>query len=199
MEFVDPRKTPFLPIRSRGELPHLHKPGGFYFVTFRLADAVLLRNNAVSREIRAKDDPVELMMEYDPPLTLGSCLLGDPRITQIVQQAVVHFENERYLLGAWCVMPNHVHAVIVPTAKHGLATVLHSWKSFTAHEINKLLERAGPIWERESFDHFIRSESAVNGFVSYTEENPVAAGLVRRPSDWPFSSPGTGFRSKLWN
>ena len=40
LQFIDPRKTPFAPIKGRGELPHLHKEGGTYFVTFRLLDAV---------------------------------------------------------------------------------------------------------------------------------------------------------------
>jgi hypothetical protein len=47
LEFVDPRKTPFSELRSRGELPHLAKEGGTYFVTFRLADAVV-RNQDTS-------------------------------------------------------------------------------------------------------------------------------------------------------
>jgi len=42
MEFVDPRTSPFIEPRSRGELPHLHKPGGTYFITWRLLDAVIL-------------------------------------------------------------------------------------------------------------------------------------------------------------
>ena len=40
IDFVDPRTLPFVEMRSRGELPHLYKEGGSYFVTFRLWDAV---------------------------------------------------------------------------------------------------------------------------------------------------------------
>jgi REP element-mobilizing transposase RayT len=42
LAFVDPRRTPFVRMRSRTELPHLHKPAGIYFVTWRLLDAVQL-------------------------------------------------------------------------------------------------------------------------------------------------------------
>jgi hypothetical protein len=48
MEFVDPRQTPFAPLKSRGELPHLYKPSACYFVSYRLADALGIR----PREIR---------------------------------------------------------------------------------------------------------------------------------------------------
>jgi len=50
LQFVEPRETVFSFARTRGELPHLHKDGGTYFVTFRLADAVVSnRKNAARR------------------------------------------------------------------------------------------------------------------------------------------------------
>jgi hypothetical protein len=64
MEFVDPRKTPFVPVRWRGELPHLYKPGCCYFATFGLADAILYRPRGRSRaEPDAFEDPAELLRD----------------------------------------------------------------------------------------------------------------------------------------
>lgn len=197
VEFVDPRKTPFVPIRSRGELPHLHKPGGFYFVRFRLADAVL-RTPERAATHSDEDDPAELMRGYDPPLTLGSCALRRPHVARLVQDAILFFEGVRYRLVTWCVMPNHVHAVLVPLDAFSLDGILHSWKSFTAKQANKLLQRDGPFWERESFDHLIRTGTSVARFACYTEENPVIGGLCGRPEDWPYSSAGVGFQSSCW-
>src|SRR5215210_675422 len=98
MEFVDPRKTPFVPVRSRGELPHLHKPGGVYFVTFRLADAVLPGRPRHPNLTASDIGPSEMMEDYDPPLTLGSCALRDARVAKIVQDAILFFEGRRYYL-----------------------------------------------------------------------------------------------------
>ena len=122
----------------------------------------------------------------------ASC--GAPDVAEIVQNALLHFEGERYRLHAWCIMPNHVHLVVQPLAEHQLKDILHSWKSFTATKINHLLKRDGALWERESFDHLIRRAEHVEHFAQYTEHNPVAAGLTHAPQDWPFSSCGAGFQ-----
>ena len=101
---------------------------------------------------------------------------------------MLHFQGERYALSGWCVMPNHVHAVVTPYADYSLSQILHSWKSYSAHQINKTLGRNGKIWEKESFDHLVRNEKAFEAFVVYTEANPVVAGLCDKPEDWYFSS-----------
>ena len=62
-------------------------------------------------------------------------------------------------------------------------------KSFTAHEANKILGRTGKrFWQEESFDHWIRKAEEFERTANYIEWNPVSAGLVRRPEDWPWSS-----------
>lgn len=134
--------------------------------------------------------PQELVERSDPPLTAGSCVLRQPAAAQIVQDALLHFEGQRYHLCAWCVMPNHVHVVVQPMAEQTVDKILHSWKSFTANAINHQLGRQGPLWERESFNHLIRTAEHLEQFVAYTENNPVAAGMATAPADWPFSSAG---------
>jgi REP element-mobilizing transposase RayT len=85
-------------------------------------------------------------------------------------------------------MPNHVHVVVTPMAGHAPSDIFHSWKSFTAHRANNLLQTKGTFWERESFDHLIRNAGQFEAFIEYVENNPVAAGLCRHSADWPFSS-----------
>lgn len=187
------------PIRSRGELPHLYVEGGIYFVTFRLLDAVRL--NAPQPVVQASSlpqpqaarmdapqEPDDIAESSEPPLRAGSCALGRPEAARIVASALRHFDAQRYTLHAWCVMPNHVHVVVAPWAGHTLSDILHSWKSFTANAINRLLVRTGPFWERESFDHLIRNLRSFEKFVSYTVNNPVVAGFCASPEQWDFSS-----------
>src|SRR5207249_3259049 len=98
------------------------------------------------------------------------------------------FHGARYDLAAWCVMPNHVQLVVTPFSPHSPSDIFHSWKSYTAHRINQLLGRTGTFWERESFDHLIRTLNDFERFVAYIENNPVVAGLCARPEDWRWSS-----------
>ncbi len=191
-EFNDPRETPLAPIRSRGHLPHLEKEGGTYFVTFRLADAV--RPTRTVSPNRRAIDPATVTEQAEPPLTLGSCILRRPEVADLVQSALRHFDGQRYRLDAWCVMPNHVHVVFAPHAEWSLSRILHSWKSYTANQINAVLGTTGTIWESESFDHLIRTPDDWQKFITYTESNPVKAGLCDRPEHWPFSSCGAGFQ-----
>src|SRR4051812_36263475 len=123
MEIIDPRKTPFVPMRSRGELPHLYKPGGTYFVTFRLADAVMH-----TRPRPRSDDqltPEQLAELFEPVITLGGRALKNREVANLVEEALLFFNHDRYELLAWCIMPNHVHVVVAPFAGHPLETVLH--------------------------------------------------------------------------
>ena len=200
--FVDPRKTPFVRPSSRGELPHLEKPGGTYFVTFRLADAVKMgkqQHKDVSEKAgrmpapqgladRPELAPEEIARDCETPLTLGSCALGRDDVAAMVQDALLHFHNQHYQLHAWCIMPNHVHVVVTPLDGHELSAILHSWKSYTSKQAGKLLGSTGTFWQRESFDHLCRSRQHVEWFVRYTEENPVKAGLCVAAHDWKFSS-----------
>ena len=85
-------------------------------------------------------------------------------------------------------MPNHVHVVVQPFAgrkntggtpvpRSELPDILHSWKSFTAKEANKLLGRQGDFWQEEYYDHLIRNEADFRHAVRYVLDNPIKAGL----------------------
>lgn len=139
------------------------------------------------KEIQAQLD------EYEPPIALGSCLLGRPDVAHTVQNALLYFEAQRYYLWAWCIMPNHVHVIVTPTS-HTLSQIEHSWKSFTSHRIGKMCGTRGAIWERETFDHAIRTPESLAWLIEYVEMNPVAAKLRTQPEHWPFGNRGVAFR-----
>ncbi len=110
-----------------------------------------------------------------------------------MQTALLAFDERRYGLLAWCVMPNHVHVLLEVRAGYPLESVVHTWKSYTAKAANRLLERTGPFWAREYFDRFMRDEAHLARTIEYIEANPVKAGLSRDLSDWPFSSAWRGW------
>jgi len=173
---------------SRGYLPHVDVPGLIQSITFRLADS--LPHDVLDRLADEKLDDAERRKRIESFLDAGhgECLLARPEIAQIVENALLHFDGERYRLIAWCVMPNHVHVLIETRAGHPLAAVIHSWKSFTAKEINSMLGRSGEVWQREYFDRYIRDDRHLQAVIKYIEENPVKAKLVMSADDWRFSS-----------
>jgi len=118
----------------------------------------------------------------------GSCYLKEPGVAKIVQDAILFFDTDKYLLAAWVVMPNHVHLVTTPLPGKRLASIMQSLKSFTANEANKVLAREGTFWMPDYFDRYIRNQRHFVAAIDYVENNPVKAGLCKRPEDWPFSS-----------
>jgi len=65
-----------------------------------------------------------------------------------------------------------------------LPEVMRLIKGRSAHFINKLLNRHGPVWQEESFDHVLRSNESLVEKVSYICQNPVRARLVCREEDY---------------
>jgi REP element-mobilizing transposase RayT len=116
--------------------------------------------------------------------------LRDPACAEIVAQAIMFHNEERYALSAWCVMPNHVHVLLVTRREFELGQVVRSWKRYTANRINEVLARRGRLWAADYFDRYVRDEAHFQATKRYIEMNPVVAGLCTRPEDWRFGSAG---------
>jgi putative transposase len=168
---------------SRGYLPHFDSPETIQFLTFRLVDS--LPADAIEKMRLAKSLSDS---ERDDFLDAGSgaCWLRKPAIGKIVEDALLHFDGERYRLLAWTIMPNHVHALIEPAAGHRLGDIVSSWTRFSARMANRALGRSGAFWQDDYWDTYIRNERHFHSVVSYIENNPVKAGLVADAADWPW-------------
>lgn len=118
----------------------------------------------------------------------GECLLANSELAGMVEDALLFFDAERYALLAWFIMPNHVHVLMEPFIGWPLSGIIDAWKTFSARSINGVLNRTGPIWQREYFDRYIRDDAHLAATIEYIECNPVKAGLVKKASDWRFSS-----------
>jgi REP element-mobilizing transposase RayT len=183
--------------RSRGRLPHWELDEATYSITFRLRDSLPLPiasslfrerehtlRTAMNAAERAQADRM-FSIRLDSYLDAGhgSCILRDERNAAIVANALRHFDRARYELHAWCVMPNHVHAMIYLARGADLQNVLHSWKSYTAHAIGR-----GVIWQREYFDRIVRDARDFRDTRNYVLNNPAKAGL----SNWKWVGYGGG-------
>jgi Rad3-related DNA helicase/REP element-mobilizing transposase RayT len=176
--------------RQGSYLPHWTRTGSVYAITFRLADSLPqeaiteLRAAAEQRRDPADDTGDELAPTTDAWLdrSYGSCLLRKHIHAQTTADALAHFADDRYQLLAWCVMPNHVHAIVRPIGGHELPGILHSWKSFTAHRIKQVESVDGPVWQSEYYDRLIRDSDELKAQIRYVLDNPRNAGL----DNWSF-------------
>ena len=193
---VDEEKSGLRPVgwHSRGYLPHFDGGEIPQFITFRLGDSLPQAALDRWREELGKDSGFDAeaalrrRIETYLDQSHGACYLKVQRVATMVQDALLFHDGERYRLSSWVVMPNHVHLLATPCSGIELSDILHSIKSYTSHEANKILDRIGHFWQRESFDRFIRDRKHFLDVVAYIENNPVKARLCRRPSDWRFSS-----------
>ena len=97
-------------------------------------------------------------------------------------------------LGPYVLMPNHVHVLLLP--KVPPARLLQSVKGASAREANILLGLTGhAFWQRESYDHWVRSEAEWKRIAAYIENNPVRAGLVGCVAEYPWSSAWRGLNT----
>jgi RecG-like helicase/REP element-mobilizing transposase RayT len=145
---------------SRRRLPHFEKPWAIYAVTI------------ATRHRR--------------------CL--SPQARTVVLNAWRHFHNARYELFAICVMPDHVHALFQPWPRNeapgdeakfwSLTELMRSLKSFTAREINRTEGKTGAVWEKETFDRYIRSDRDLAEKFHYILRNPWDVGVARQNEEY---------------
>lgn len=187
----------------RGYLPHFDDQDAPQFITFRLADSlpadVLERwkrelglgelsqhsaNSKISQANRKLRERIEKYLDCG----YGECFLKQHENAELVAKALQHFDGIRYQLFAWVIMPNHVHVLCRQKTGWPLSKIVRTWKSFTAHAINKSLGRTGAFWQADYFDRFIRNEAHFLAVARYIEANPVSAGLSTTADEWPYRS-----------
>ena len=86
---------------------------------------------------------------------------------------------------AFVVMPDHVHWLVCLASTTSHSRVVNLMKSFSAHRVNRLLSRSGPVWQRGFHDHGIRTEEEMIAIARYIVANPLRAGLVDWLGDYP--------------
>jgi putative DNA methylase len=167
--------TGILPVNKRGfqpvqenlfitqrNLPHWQLGGSTYFVTFRTANIELPRS-----------------------------------ARNVVLEACRHFDGKRYHLWVAVVMPDHTHLLLTPMEQkkgewYSLSQILHSIKSFSAKQINKLLNRERVVWQDESFDRIVRDEKEFLEKWEYIRNNAVKKGLSETPEEYESLYESTG-------
>lgn len=178
---ADNTATPSKGWSYRGYLPHFDHNEIIQFITFRLYDSVpekvieqwktelKWKNNitADSQEAFKLRERIEIYADAGH----GQCFLKDKRVAHIIENALLHFDKQRYELFEWCIMPNHVHVLCKILKNYTLNKIVQSWKSFTAHQANTVLNRSGQFWMPDYFDRYIRNRHHFLKTVEYIRNN----------------------------
>ena len=197
----------------RRNLPHIQPIGETFFVTYNLKGSIppeVLASlqeeyeTEKKRHAAAKTTLVSGLaklrkkhfVRYDQCLDaskIGPHYLKEEAIAQEVAQSLHFWDDKKLELICYCIMSNHVHAVLklFDSDEENNAILLHkvlqSIKRHSAREANELLGREGQFWHRESFDYLVRDRDELYRIIEYVLDNPVKAGLCLSRNEWKWS------------
>lgn len=177
---------------SRGYLPHFDVGEIPQFLTYRLADSlpqkVLIKWREELENGEIDETDFRKRFEYYLDQGYGECFLKNRKVASVVRENLFYFDGKKYKLYAWVIMPNHLHLLLTPKDGFSLSEIVHSCKSYTANEANRILGRSGKFWFPEPFDRYIRDYKHFESTIDYIENNPVKAGLCKDFREYEFSS-----------
>ncbi len=184
---------------ERGYLPHRDEPGLTQFVTFRLADSFPAALRSEWKHLLAIEDDRERRKQLEGYLDKGhgECHLKNPEIAKIIEKGLLMFEGDRYQLGAWVIMPNHVHVMFRHGSSSMVQKTVESWKKHTARLANQRLGKRGAFWDQDYYDTYMRNAGHALKTRQYIENNPTKVGLVLDHKNWTWSS--ARFRDPIGN
>lgn len=207
-------------------LPHIQPIGATFFVTWNLEGAIphavldqmkqvrdeALRNIENNQKLSEEEKKVlrfqskwAFFKSYDQyldnPVHESPQWLKNPAVAKLVADRIHEFNGRYYDLLAFCIMPNHVHALFdfsIQLPQDGSAVNEQHYKQLwqviklirgaTSTWANRLLDRVGErFWQEEYFDRYIRNDSHLYNATNYTIMNPVKARLCAKWGDYPFT------------
>ncbi len=168
---------------KRKYLPHYDQERIYQHITFRLFDSVpksqieKWKNVLLASKSMIDDSELGLQIKLQAKITefedkgFGNCYLQNSQVRHIVENSLLFFNEKRYKLIEWKIMPNHVHVLIEVFAGENLPKIVYSWKSYTANKCNKILNRKGKFWMDDYYDTFIRNEQHFLKVIEYIRNN----------------------------
>jgi len=191
------------------KLPHILPSEATFFVTYRLAGSMpkseieRLRDEHETHKNQLQQTDLPYSEKQEQLYKLGKRYfvsfeafldtnpnepywLRETAVRDIVSQSLRDLEQKYFQLWAFCIMPNHVHALFTPFPDAPqLFKIMQVHKRYTAWKANEVLGRSGTFWEAESYDHYVRDDAEFHRIVHYIAHNPVKAGFVTDWQQWP--------------
>ena len=89
---------------------------------------------------------------------------------------------------AYCIMPTHIHLVLYEKRENGISNYMRRLLNSYTRYFNEKIKRKGPLWEGRFKKVLVTSDEQLLHLTRYVHLNPVSAGIVEKPEDWPYSS-----------
>jgi REP element-mobilizing transposase RayT len=188
---------------TRGKLPHWEVENGRYFVTVRLADSIprasVLRLQEIHHSLAAVEAQSAafvglqrqyfLTMEKYLDAGAGECFLRQSAHAMVIVEELASLTDWNVEVPHYTIMPNHWHALITtkPESTGSLAEIMKRLKGRTGKRLRSAVVGSGPIWQREWFDRWIRTDAEWEKMVAYIQNNPVKAGICSRLHEHPWT------------
>jgi putative transposase len=107
-------------------------------------------------------------------------------VTDLLEQILIAAGAWHFEIFAYCFMPDHLHLLVTGTSDSAdLIAFAHDVKQRVAYRY--LRNHDGRLWQKGFYDHIVRDREAFLTIAKYILENPVRAGIVAAPRDYPFS------------
>jgi REP element-mobilizing transposase RayT len=130
-----------------------------------------------------------VFQSYDAPLyfvTFNTArrrkLLASPAVHERFISFAREAEHRGIGIGRYVLMPDHVHLFV----RGGADFVLSQWIRMLKRSLSKSISVDLPHWQEGFFDHLLRHSESYSQKWEYVRQNPVRAGLVKEPDDWPY-------------
>ena len=165
-------------------LPHYDQAHLLHMITYRLGDSlpgnILKQLEAEVACLPLKEQDVERRkrVEYWQDQGVGSCLLKYPDCARHVRDVWEFHNGKHYHLGAWVIMPNHVHLLVEVNETAKLEMIIRVWKTFSCRLINRSIRRQGALWMPDYFDRYIRNGRHFSNALSYLRRNVRQGGVL---------------------
>ena len=128
----------------------------------------------------------------------GLCFTDDPRVASALIEVLFWMDDrDRFSLGAFVVMPDHYHMVIIPNENMSLAQLMRSLGAYTARKANRIRGSDGQFWQKGYYDRAIRKTEDISAIFDYIHNNPVRRGMVECAERWPHSSLAPGYYERI--
>lgn len=105
------------------------------------------------------------------------------RIVEILKESALDSDARLF---AWCIMPDHVHLL---AECENLVDLVRRFKG-RATSVARAVDRDRRLWQRSFYDHLLRADEDVLTVARYIWGNPVRAGIVDKPMQYPWSGSG---------
>jgi putative transposase len=114
-----------------------------------------------------------------------------PEARQVVLNACLFFNKNRYKILVLVIMPDHVHMLIQPYRQSenefwSLSSIMKTIKGYSAKQVPKVMKHIGIVWQDERYDRIVRNDQELKGYWEYIRQNPVQADLSVTPEEYPF-------------